>query len=68
MTKHDLARAVAEADPGLTLREAALLQTFPPDYQFDLTRGKEHAARQIGNAFPPKLIEPIGRRLIAGAA
>ena len=25
MTKHDLARAVAEADPGLTLREAAQL-------------------------------------------
>ena len=57
-----------EADRAITLREAALLQTFPPDYQFDLTRGKEHAARQIGNAFPPKLIEPIGRRLIAGAA
>jgi DNA (cytosine-5)-methyltransferase 1 len=47
----------------ITLREAALLQTFPPDYQFDLSRGKEHAAAQIGNAFPPLLIRPIAKKL-----
>ncbi len=47
----------------ITLREAALLQTFPPRYKFDLSRGKEHVAAQIGNAFPPKLILPIARRI-----
>lgn len=45
----------------ITLREAALLQTFPRDYRFDLTRGKEHVAAQIGNAFPPRLIKPLAR-------
>jgi DNA (cytosine-5)-methyltransferase 1 len=45
----------------ITLREAALLQSFPKDYEFALTRGKEHVASQIGNAFPPDLIVPIAR-------
>lgn len=48
-----------EEDRAITLREAALLQSFPAEYAFDLTRGKEHVARQIGNAFPPPLIVPI---------
>lgn len=48
----------------ITLREAALLQSFPPNYRFDLSRGKEHAAAQIGNAFPPLLIHPIARKLV----
>lgn len=47
----------------ITLREAALLQSFPPNYRFDLSRGKEHAALQIGNAFPPMMIQPIARAL-----
>lgn len=47
----------------ITLREAALLQSFPHDYQFDMSRGKEHVAAQIGNAFPPDLITPIARRI-----
>lgn len=50
-------------DRAITLREAALLQSFPAEYQFDLSRGKEHVAAQIGNAFPPGLIAPIGRRI-----
>ena len=50
-----------EEDRAITLREAALLQTFPPNYQFCLDRGKGHVARQIGNAFPPELIRPIAR-------
>lgn len=50
-----------EEDRAITLREAALLQTFPSNYQFCLDRGKEHVARQIGNAFPPELIRPIAR-------
>ncbi len=52
-------------DRAITLREAALLQSFPADYQFDLRRGKEHAAWQIGNAFPPQMIVPIARALYA---
>ena len=52
-----------EENRAITLREAALLQTFPPGYQFELSRGKEQVARQIGNAFPPMLIKPIARKL-----
>lgn len=48
-------------DRAITLREAALLQTFPPDYVFPLTKGKGQVAAQIGNAFPPKLIAPVAR-------
>jgi len=50
-----------EEDRAITLREAALLQTFPPNYRFCLDRGKEHIACQIGNAFPPDMIRPIAR-------
>jgi DNA (cytosine-5)-methyltransferase 1 len=41
------------ADRAITLREAALLQGFPQDYQFSLRRGRYPAAQMIGNAFPP---------------
>jgi DNA (cytosine-5)-methyltransferase 1 len=40
----------------ITLREAALLQTFPPSYYFSLRRGKFPAAQMIGNALPPEFI------------
>lgn len=40
----------------ISLREAALLQTFPPTYFFSLRRGKCHAAKMIGNALPPEFI------------
>ena len=40
----------------ITLREAALLQTFPSNYYFSLRRGKCHAAQMIGNALPPEFI------------
>jgi len=50
-----------EEDRAITLREAALLQSFPINYQFCTTKGKDHVARQIGNAFPPDLIRPIAR-------
>lgn len=43
----------------ITPREAALLQSFPEDYWFSAKRGKGHLALQIGNAFPPKMIEKI---------
>lgn len=40
----------------VTLREAALLQSFPPDYKFEIKHGKEAIALMIGNALPPKFI------------
>jgi DNA (cytosine-5)-methyltransferase 1 len=48
----------------ITLREAALLQTFPKYYRFGLDRGKYGAASLIGNALPPRFI----RRLAAPLA
>jgi DNA (cytosine-5)-methyltransferase 1 len=45
-----------EEDRAITLREAALLQTFPPNYRFELSSGKEAAALMIGNALPPEFI------------
>jgi DNA (cytosine-5)-methyltransferase 1 len=43
-----------EQDRAITPREAALLQGFPPTYFFSSKRGKDGAARLIGNAFPPE--------------
>ncbi len=45
-----------EQDRTITLREAALLQTFPPDHRFSLRRGKYAAAEMIGNGLPPELV------------
>lgn len=42
-----------EKDRAITLREAAILQSFPPGYHFSLRRGKYAAAEMIGNALPP---------------
>jgi DNA (cytosine-5)-methyltransferase 1 len=52
-----------EEDRAITLREAALLQTFPQDYYFSLKRGKEAAALMIGNALPPKFIRQQGEAI-----
>jgi DNA (cytosine-5)-methyltransferase 1 len=41
-------------DRAITLREAAVLQGFPVDYFFSLSRGRSGAAKLIGNAFPPE--------------
>ena len=40
---------------GLSLREAAILQSFPDDYVFYPDDQIEPVARMIGNAVPPKL-------------
>jgi DNA (cytosine-5)-methyltransferase 1 len=40
----------------ITLREAALLQSFPKQYTFSLKRGKFAAAALIGNALPPEFV------------
>lgn len=48
------------ADRAITLREAALLQTFPPDYRLPLNEisgsGKYSIAELIGNALPPEFV------------
>ena len=45
-------------DRGISLREAALLQTFPPDYRFAGNHGA--AEKQIGNAVPVRLARALG--------
>jgi DNA (cytosine-5)-methyltransferase 1 len=56
----------------ITLREAALLQTFPPNYEIPLRAGKYKAADLIGNAIPPAFVashaRPIAERLLATPA
>lgn len=56
-----------EQNRALTLREGALIQTFPQNYQFT-EPGKDFSlkdvAREIGNAVPVKLGEIIGRSIL----
>ena len=40
----------------ITLREAAMLQTFPKTYRFPLDQGRYSIASLIGNALPPEFI------------
>lgn len=49
-------------DRSISLREGALLQTFPKDFEF--FGNKVDIARQIGNAVPPKFAEEIGKSII----
>lgn len=48
----------------ITLREAALLQTFPPSYFFSLARGRAAVAEMIGNALPPEFIRRHALKII----
>jgi DNA (cytosine-5)-methyltransferase 1 len=55
-----------EQDRALTLREAAILQTFPRDYKFVPPRGEvtfKGIGRLIGNAVPVKLGYAIGKSI-----
>ena len=59
-----------EQDRAISLREGALLQSFPPDFRFAPmeTRVNFRAmGRLIGNAVPPKLGEAIGRSIVEHA-
>jgi DNA (cytosine-5)-methyltransferase 1 len=47
----------------ITLREAALLQSFPADYFFSIERGKCPAAQMIGNALPPEFIRRHAKQI-----
>ncbi|MBI4517487.1 MAG: DNA cytosine methyltransferase [Deltaproteobacteria bacterium] len=49
---------------GISLREAAILQSFPEDYVFYPTHQIEPIARMIGNAVPPKLASFYCRYLV----
>lgn len=56
-----------EQDRTISVREAALLQTFPMDY--NLIESDEHVvihkiARHVGNAVPVKLAEAVGRSIM----
>ena len=46
-----------EENRAITMREAALLQTFPRRYKFPTERGKTKIAELIGNAVPPKFLK-----------
>jgi DNA (cytosine-5)-methyltransferase 1 len=56
-----------EQNRALTLREGALLQSFPQDYKFvsdDEVLSLKAVARHIGNAVPPRLGEVIGESIL----
>ncbi len=52
-----------EEDRAISLREGAVLQSFPRDYKF-VASGMGSIARQIGNAVPPALARHIGQKLL----
>jgi len=54
-----------EQHRAISLREAALLQAFPPDYFFPLTGGKYRAADLIGNALPPRFVARHAEQLVS---
>lgn len=56
-----------EQNRAITLREAAILQTFPPDYRFVDDGGRVKFSvmgRLIGNAVPVRIGEVIGKSLV----
>lgn len=55
-------------DRAITLREAALLQTFPQNYRFLLDEGKFRVADLIGNALPPRFVAAHATQLVLALA
>jgi DNA (cytosine-5)-methyltransferase 1 len=56
-----------EQDRAISLREAAILQSFPSDYIFlapDELPAMKEVGRWIGNAVPVKLAESVGKAII----
>jgi DNA (cytosine-5)-methyltransferase 1 len=52
-----------ENNRAVTLREAAVLQSFPADYKFSLRKGRHAVAEMVGNALPPLVVEKQARGL-----
>ncbi|MFJ4773037.1 DNA cytosine methyltransferase [Streptomyces uncialis] len=48
--------------PMLTVQQAAIIQGFPPEWEF--TGGKTARYRQVGNAFPPPVAAAVGASII----
>lgn len=56
-----------EQDRAITLREAALFQSFPRRYEFwprDQKLNRKAVGRMIGNAVPPRLAKALGEALL----
>ncbi len=56
-----------EQDRAISLREAAILQSFPPNYEFVAPEGPVQFAplgRLIGNAVPPRLAQAVGEAIV----
>jgi len=54
-------------DRGITMREAARLQSFDDDFDF-LSASEPHVAKIIGGAVPPVLAATIARNVAAAIA
>jgi DNA (cytosine-5)-methyltransferase 1 len=57
-----------EQDRAISLREAALLQSFPPAYEFwprEQKLNRKAIGRMIGNAVPQRLAKGLGEALIS---
>jgi DNA (cytosine-5)-methyltransferase 1 len=54
-----------DADRAITMREAALLQSFPMNYQFPAEMGKVRLATMIGNALPPSFIRHHAKQMLS---
>ncbi|GAA0261772.1 DNA cytosine methyltransferase [Halobacterium noricense] len=56
-----------EQDRAISLREGAILQTFPPDYEFVEDEEDIHyqtVGRFVGNAVPVRLAEVVGETIV----
>lgn len=53
------------ANRAITMREAALLQSFPSTYRFPVEFGKVRIATMIGNALPPEFIKRHAQHFLA---
>jgi DNA (cytosine-5)-methyltransferase 1 len=51
-----------KGNPKLTVKMAALVQGFPPDWE--ITGKKTQAYRQVGNAFPPPVAKAVGSAIM----
>ncbi|MFI8235797.1 DUF6339 family protein [Streptomyces sp. NPDC085866] len=53
----------ADGEPKLTVEQAAMIQSFPPDW--NLFGGKTSRYRQVGHAMPPPLATAVGLAIAA---